>query len=60
MNRELLQLLTLGEVAEVAAVSPSTVKRAVRFGELKAIRFGRAVRFDPEDVQRWIEGRRDR
>ena len=50
------QLLTLPEVAEVLQVSPKTVRRLVGRG-FPHVRFGRVLRFDPADVQRWIVAR---
>ena len=32
-----------------------TVYRAIEKGELRAFRFGRALRLDPQDVQDWLE-----
>lgn len=39
-------------------VSTSTVQRLVRAGELEPIRFGRAVRFETDDVDSLIARRR--
>jgi excisionase family DNA binding protein len=50
-------LLTIGQVASVLGVSPKTVRRLVARG-FPHIRFGRVLRFDPVDVQRWLEARR--
>jgi excisionase family DNA binding protein len=45
-----LTLLTTHETAELLRVHPRTVQRLVRSGELSAVHFGTAVRFDPRDV----------
>ena len=49
-------LLTIEQVAGVLSVSPKTVRRLVRRG-FPHVRFGRVLRFDPADVQRWIVAR---
>jgi excisionase family DNA binding protein len=43
-------LLTTGEAARLLRVHPRTVQRLVERGELSAVHFGSAVRFDPVDV----------
>lgn len=50
-------LLTLNEVAELARVSLSTVRREVDRGALPALHAGRQLRVDPADYRRWLEGR---
>ena len=50
-------LLTIGQVASVLGVSLKTMRRLVARG-FPHIRFGRVLRFDPVDVQRWLEARR--
>jgi excisionase family DNA binding protein len=52
------QLLTIDEVAEVLRVSVRTMRRLVACRSLPFIRVGRLVRFRPEDVRRFLEGRR--
>jgi excisionase family DNA binding protein len=48
-------LLTVQQVAELLSVPAERVYRMVRGGELAAIRLGPAsIRFDPEDLERWI------
>lgn len=54
---ELRPLLTIGQLASVLGVSPKTVRRLVARG-FPHIRFGRMLRFDSVDVQRWLEARR--
>jgi excisionase family DNA binding protein len=51
------QLLTIEQLACALAVSPKTVRRLMARG-FPHIRFGRVLRFDPVDVQRWLEARR--
>lgn len=51
------QLMTLAEVARALQVSEKTVRRLLGRG-FPHVRFGRVVRFDPADIQRWLEARR--
>lgn len=52
------RLLTIDEVAEVLRISVRTMRRLVACRSLPFIRVGRLVRFRPEDVRRFLEGRR--
>jgi excisionase family DNA binding protein len=55
----LTPLLTTREVAEQLGLSPATVLRRWRAGELPGYRLGSNVlRFDERDVQAWLEARR--
>lgn len=47
--------------AELAVYTNTTtrwVRRHVQEGDLPVVRFGRLVRFLPDDIDRWIEERR--
>ena len=48
-------LLRLDEVAERLSVSPSTVRRLIRRGDLKAVRIGRLLRVRPADLTTYIQ-----
>ena len=50
------QLLTLGEVAKRINVHPETVRRWLKEGRIRGIRIGRDWRFDPDDIDRLIQG----
>lgn len=52
------RLLSLAEAAEVLGCSPKTLQRRIRAGELPVIRDGRLVRVHPEDLARYVAGRR--
>ena len=53
------RLLTTREVAELVALSPETILRRYRAGELRGVRLGpNVLRFRPEDVEAWLEGDR--
>lgn len=47
------------EVAEMVGVSASTVKRAIRAGELHAKYVRRQVRISADEVERWWAGLKD-
>ena len=47
-------------VADMLAVSPSTVYRLVRRGELPAVRRGRHIRVVRADLVAWLDGGRIR
>lgn len=52
-------LLTARDVAEMLAVSPETVLRRWRAGELPGFRLApNVLRFHAADVDAWLEGRR--
>ena len=48
---ELERLLTVEEVAELESVSPKTIRRRIAAGDLRAIRYGRALRIRPQDLR---------
>jgi len=50
-------LLDRRQTAEVLAVSIATVDRMVRNGDLPTVRIGRSVRFQVDELQRWIKKR---
>jgi len=51
-------LLTVGEVSRRLAISPNSVYRLVRSGELPALRLGEgrnaSLRFDPGEFDHWL------
>ena len=53
-------LLNLGQVAQVLGCSRTTVWRLVSSGELPSVKITSSLRrVDPEDLERWIDQRRD-
>jgi excisionase family DNA binding protein len=53
------RLLTTRQVADFLGVSPATVLRRWRAGELPGIRLGSNVlRFDPAELEQWLDDRR--
>ena len=49
------KLLTVNELAEMLSVNQLTVRRMVQRGQLTAVRIGRAIRFDPDDVEEFLD-----
>lgn len=50
------RLLRLREAAKYLGLDPSTVFRAIKRGEIPAVRIGRALRVDIKDLDRLIAG----
>ena len=50
------KLIGVEEVAGLTSIPESTIRRMVTGGRIPCIRFGKHVRFDPEDIAAWIEG----
>lgn len=50
-----MTLLTVADVAEMLQVSKPTVHRMKATGRLRAVRFGRSLRFRPDDVAALID-----
>lgn len=43
------------EAGEYLSMSERTVRRLSASGELRAVRYGRLVRYRPEDLDAWLE-----
>ena len=52
------RLLRLQEVSDTLGISPKTLQRRIKAGQLPVIRAGRLVRVHPADLQRYIAARR--
>ena len=48
------RMLTLREVSAYLNVNPTTVRRLVSSGQLRAIRVGRDMRFEVRVVDQWV------
>jgi excisionase family DNA binding protein len=48
-------LLTAREAARALAISERTLWSLTNNGDIPSVRIGRAVRYDPRDLDRWIE-----
>jgi len=49
-----MKLLDAFQVAELLAVSPKHIYRLAREGLLPCVRVGRRIRFDKEQIDRWV------
>ncbi len=49
------KILTITEVAERLGMHPVTVYRLVKESRLPVFRIGRMLRFDADEVEKWIE-----
>lgn len=49
-----LSLLTVAEVSRILNVSAGLVYRLIQSGDLPAIRFGRAIRVKPADLEQYL------
>ena len=52
-------LLSLDEVVDLLRISESGVYRLVRSGELPRVKVGNRTLFEPDEIRRFIAGRRD-
>jgi excisionase family DNA binding protein len=50
-----LMYYTVEEVAKILRVSPPTVRKLIREGQLKAVRVGVQIRIRKEDLDRFLE-----
>ena len=57
-GRELLSFLTTEEVLTYLKVTPRTIYRLIRTGELPAVRIGRQWRFHRRDLDTWLDRQR--
>ena len=53
------KLLTPPEVAELLSLKLSTVYSLVASGRLPCVRIGGRIRFDPDDLLRWVAARKE-
>jgi excisionase family DNA binding protein len=57
-ERELEAFLTTEEVLSYLKITPRTIYRLIRSGELPAVRIGRQWRFRRADLDRWLDRQR--
>ena len=50
-----MKLLTVRQVADELSVSPKTVYRSSKHGDLPALKIGGAVRFRQSDIELWVD-----
>ena len=56
--RDMEAFLTTEEVLSYLKITPRTIYRLIRSGELPAVRIGRQWRFRRTDLDRWVERQR--
>lgn len=49
--------ITYEELSKELSLSIRTLQKYVKSGNLPYVRFGRAVRFDPDKVAKWVNAR---
>jgi hypothetical protein len=52
------RLLTADEAGEIYGFKPAYLKNLARQGQLAYVKFDKFVRFDPADIEAWIDTRR--
>ena len=60
MTRDRVQLgrfLTVDDLADLLQLSRRTVLKLTRQGEIRCIRIGNRVRYDPDEVARWLKAK---
>lgn len=48
------ELLRVSDAVKETRLHRATIQRAIKAGELRVFRFGRAIRIDRRDLQAWI------
>lgn len=51
-------LLKIGDVARMLKLQPWVIYKMVKESSIPVVRIGRNVRFDPDDICRWIESQK--
>lgn len=49
------ELMTVDELAQYLSITPDTVYRKVKTGEIPSIRVGRLLRFPKKTIENWLE-----
>ncbi len=57
-TEELPRLLSIGQLAERLGTTPRHVRRLIAERRVPFVKVGRLVRFDPDDIAAWLDGRR--
>ena len=57
-NSKNMRFLTIKQTSEIVAVSQPTLYRWAMTGYIPCHRFGRLIRFEEDEIKRWIEMRR--
>jgi excisionase family DNA binding protein len=59
-NENSALLMTSRDAAKALAVSERTLWGLTQAGELRCVRIGRAVRYDPDDLKEWIKAKKSK
>jgi excisionase family DNA binding protein len=51
-------LLNVYGAAQRLAVSEKTIRCLIRAGELPAVKVGASLRLDPDELDRWLDGKK--
>lgn len=54
---KLPNITTTKELAEFLKISESTIHRAVRDGDLQSLKVGRNVRYEKDEVLKWLNAK---
>ena len=54
---EMPEILTVQELCKFLKLSDSTIRRAIKRGELKVFKTGRKIRIEKEAVIAWLQGK---
>lgn len=54
-----LLLITPADAAKALSISPRTLWGLTHRGEVPCVRIGRLVRYDPRDLTRWINEKKE-
>ena len=50
-----MNLIDIKKVSEIISVKPSTIYQWAELGIIPFVKLNGALRFDPEDINKWIE-----
>lgn len=53
------KLMTVRDAGELLSLPLSSVYALVEQGKIPCVRIGRRIRFDPGDLTRWLEARKE-
>ncbi len=54
------KFIKANDVAEIVGVSLTTIRRLTMNKEIPCYKFNRAVRYKPDEIELWLEGRRQK
>lgn len=58
MGLDLLpEISTIQELAKFLKLSDTTIRRAIKSGDLKVLRAGKKIRIEKEAVLEWLQGK---